>query len=93
MAIFTFSSQSRPERKGRGLPSHCNLQVHRPQVALQYAGFCLIFYSPSPTPPPVWLAEGEMVHNGSLMWFGLDTEEQSQAGLLALQREILGEFG
>ena len=50
-AIFTFSNQPRPEL--RGLPFLCNLQVHRPQIALQHAGFCLIFYSPC---SPAWLS-------------------------------------
>lgn len=49
LGVFSmFSSQSRPESEERGLPFHCNLQVHRPQIPLPHAGFYLISYSACP---------------------------------------------
>lgn len=56
-AFSTFSSQSRPEPKERGLPFHCNLQVHRPQILLPHAGFYLIFYSACSLSPAQSLAD------------------------------------
>lgn len=76
-AIFIFSGpvQARTESERPAFPLQST--VHRPQIALQHAGFCLIFYSPClPARLRVWLAgEGETAHKGSLMWLSLETEE------------------
>lgn len=89
-AISVFSSQSRSELTGRGLVFQCNLRVHRPQITLLHTGLCLIFYwaCSQASSGPGW----PKAQNGSLMWFSSGTQGQSQAGPLALQREIL-EFG